>query len=100
MVKYQPAVQETWVAFLAQEYPLEKGMATHSSILSWRSPLTEETSGLQSMGLQRVCMTEQLTHSYLILAFLGAGGSIITNFEQLVKGCWKPEAEEWLKMSQ
>ena len=47
-------MQETQVRFLGQEVPLEKGMATHSSILSWRIPWTEEPGGLQSMGLQRV----------------------------------------------
>ena len=42
------------VQFLGQEDPLEKGMATHSSILVWRIPRAEEPGGLQSMGLQRV----------------------------------------------
>ena len=42
MVENLPAVQETWVQSLGQEYPLEKGMATHSSILAWRIPWTEE----------------------------------------------------------
>ena len=45
---------ETWVQSLGQEDPLEKEMATHSSILAWRIPWTEEPGGLQSMGLQRV----------------------------------------------
>jgi len=54
LVKNLPAMQETWVRSLSQEYPLEKGMATHSSILSWRIPWTEEPDGLLSMGLQRV----------------------------------------------
>ena len=54
MVKNLPAVQETWVQSLGQEDPLEKGMATHSSILAWRISWTEETGGLQSMGSQRV----------------------------------------------
>ena len=54
MVKDLPAIQETWVQFLGREDPLEKGMATHSSILAWRIPWTEETGGLQSMTLQRV----------------------------------------------
>ena len=45
-----------------QEDPLEKGMASHSSILAWRIPWTEEPGGLQSMGSQRVT-TEQLTHT-------------------------------------
>ena len=47
-------MQETWVQFLGQEDPLEEGMATHSSILAWRIPWTEEPGGLQSMRLQRV----------------------------------------------
>ena len=54
MLKHLPAVQETQVQSLDQEDPLEKGMATHSSILAWRSPWTEEPGGLQSMELQRV----------------------------------------------
>ena len=54
MVKNLPAVQKTQVQSLGQEDPLEKGMATHSSILAWRIPWTEEPSGLQSKGLQRV----------------------------------------------
>ena len=49
-----PVVQETWVQFLGQEDPLEKEMATHSSILAWKIPWTEEPGGLQSMGLQTV----------------------------------------------
>ena len=54
MVKNLPKVQETRVQSLAREDPLEKGMATHSSILAWRIPWTEEPGGLQSMGSQRV----------------------------------------------
>ena len=54
MVKNLPAVQETQVQFLSQEDPLEKGMATQSSILAWRIPWTEEPGGLQSTGSQRV----------------------------------------------
>ena len=53
-------MQETWSQSLGQEDPLEKGMATHSSILAWRIPWTEEPGGLQSMGLHK---TEQLTHT-------------------------------------
>ena len=52
MVKNLPAVQETWVQFLGQEDLLEKEMATHSSILAWRIPWTEEPGRPQSMGLQ------------------------------------------------
>ena len=53
MVKNLPAMQETWVQSLGQEDPLEKGMATYSSILVWRIPWTVESGGLYSMGLQR-----------------------------------------------
>ena len=54
MVKNRSVMQETQVQSLDQEVPLEKGMATHSSIVAWRTPWTEEPSGLQCMGLQRV----------------------------------------------
>ena len=53
-VKNPPAMQETWVRSLGWEDPLEKGMATHSSILAWRIPWMEEPGRLQLMGLQRV----------------------------------------------
>ena len=49
-----PAMQETWVWSLGQEDPLEKGKATHSNILAWRTPWTEEPGGLQPTGSQRV----------------------------------------------
>ena len=54
MVKNLPAMQETRVQSLDGEEPLEKGMASHSSILAWKVPWTEEPSGLQSMELQSV----------------------------------------------
>ena len=54
MVKNLPEVQETWVGSLGQEDPLEKEMASHSGILAWEIPWTEEPGGLQSLGLQRV----------------------------------------------
>ena len=54
MLKKLPALLETWVQSLGQEYPLEKGLATHSSILAWRIPWTEEPGALQSVGSQRV----------------------------------------------
>ena len=60
MVKNLPAMQENCVLSLGQEDPLEKGMATHSSILAWRMPWTEGPDRPQSMGLQRVshdCVT-------------------------------------------
>ena len=54
MVKNLPAMQEIQVRSLGQEDPLENGMATHSSILAWKIPWTEEPGRLQSMGSQRV----------------------------------------------
>ena len=54
MVKNLSAMQEAWVQFLGQEDPLEKGMATHSSILAWGIPWTEEPGGLEPMGSPRV----------------------------------------------
>ena len=53
-IKNPPTVQETWIQPLGWEDLLEKGMATHSSILAWRIPGTEELGRLQSMGSQRV----------------------------------------------
>ena len=52
MVKYLPAIQETRVQSLGQDDPLEKGVASHSSILAWRIPWAENSGGLQFMGSQ------------------------------------------------
>ena len=54
MVKRLPATWETWVRSQGQEDPLEKETATHSSILGWRIPWTQEPGGLQSMGSQKI----------------------------------------------
>ena len=54
MVKKLAAMQDTGIRSLGQEDPLEKGMATHSTILAWRISWAEEPDGLQSMGSQRV----------------------------------------------
>ena len=62
MVKNLPTIQETWVQSLDQEDPLEKRMATYSSILAWRIPGTEKPGGILSLGLKESDMTEQLTH--------------------------------------
>ena len=61
MVKNLSAMHETWVRSLGQEYPLEKGMVTHSSILAWKIPWTEEPEGL--WGHKELDMTERLTLS-------------------------------------
>ena len=60
-VKSLPAMRETWIRSLGQEDFLEKEMATHSSVLPWRIPWTEEPGGLQSMGCKESDTTEQLT---------------------------------------
>ena len=76
MVKNLPAMQEAWVQFLGQEDHLEKGMATHSSILAWRIPWTEEPGGLQSMEVQRVrhdlvtALLPLLSHIYLTVSLI------------------------------
>ena len=64
MVKNLPAMQEIGIQSLGQEDTLEKGMATHSSILAWRTPWIEEPGGLQSTGHKELDMTERLTHTH------------------------------------
>ena len=62
IVKYLPAMWEAWVRSLGWEDPLEKGKATHSSVLAWRIPWTEEPQGLQSMGVTKeLDMTDRLS---------------------------------------
>ena len=63
LIKNPPVMQETPVQILDQEYHLEEGMATHSSILAWRIPCIEEPGGLQSMELQRVGFDWAMEHS-------------------------------------
>ena len=63
MLKNLPVMWETWVQSLGWENPMEKGMATHFSILAWGIPWTEETGGLQSMGSKESDTTEGLTLS-------------------------------------
>ena len=62
MVERLPTMQETWVQSLGQEDLLEKEMATHSSILAWKIPWTEEPGGLQSMGSQSDTTEHAHTH--------------------------------------
>ena len=69
-MKKPPATQETqemWVQSLGQEYPLEEEMATHSSILAWRIPWTEEPGWLQSTGSQRVEQAHRSRNSIAIM---------------------------------
>ena len=62
-------MQETWVQPLGQEDPLEEEMATHSSILVWEIPWTEETGGLQSMGSQRVAHNLATEHKHSVVRY-------------------------------
>ena len=81
MVKNLPAVQETWVESLGREDPLENGMTTHSSVLAWKIPWTEELSRLQSTGLKsqtrlRDCETLSLSYhgDLIIVIYWGIKG--------------------------
>ena len=69
MVKNLPAVRGTRVRSLGGEDPLEEGMATHSRIVAWRIPRTEESGGLQSMGLQRV-KQDLMTNTFTCFHFI------------------------------
>ena len=64
LVKDSLAVQETWVPCLSQEDTLETETATHTSILAWEIPWTEDPGGLQSMGLQESDTTKRLNHHH------------------------------------
>ena len=70
MVKNMPEMQETQVRSLGREVPLEKAMATHSDILAWRIPWTEEPGGLQSMGHKELDTTERLTLSLSCVSYM------------------------------
>ena len=67
MVKNLPAMQETWFRSLGQEDPLEKGMATHSSILAWRIPWTEELGDYSPWGCKELDTTEQLPLFFFLI---------------------------------
>ena len=69
-VKNPPAMQETWVQSLCWENPVEESMATHSSILAWRIPWTEEPGGLYPQCRKESDMTERLTHTRAIKKML------------------------------
>ena len=77
------AIQETWVQSLGQEDALEKGIATHSSIVAWEIPWTEEPGGLQSMGSQRVGHDERLSlHSLISIIITSAPPSIYRHLRE------------------
>ena len=69
MVKNLPAMQKVQILSLGREDQLEKGVATHSSILAWRSPQTEEPGRLRSMGLQRGGQDGATEHIYMLLMY-------------------------------
>ena len=80
-------MQETWVWFLGQEDPLEKEMAAHSNVLAWRMLWTEQSSELQSMGLQKVTqdwVTDTFTLSVLCLSFLSCEVSAVKSVNILM----------------
>ena len=90
MVKSLSSMQETWLRSLSQEDPLEKGMATHSSILSWRIPWTEKPGRLEPIGLQRVghnwsdlayTHSTEVNSSRIIPAFWGKCTRILKNLK-------------------
>ena len=82
MVKNLPAMQETWVQSLGGEDLLEKGMATHSSILAWRIPWTEEPGGLQSMGCKESDKTEDALYRLTLIHYTSS--PIAADIDQLV----------------
>ena len=86
-VKNLPAMQETQVWSLGQEDTLEKGMATHSSILRWRIPWTEEPGELQSRGRTRLDTTEWLTQGNAVRDF--SGGPLVEDPPADVGCPWK-----------
>ena len=90
-VKNLPAMEETQVWPLGQKDPLEKGMATHSSILAWRIPWTEEPGRLQSMGSQRV------GHDWATSTFTSALWQVRSSASPLDLGNKSPFPSCWLK---
>ena len=90
-LKRLPAMRETWVQSLGWEDPLEKEMATHSSILAWRILWTEELGGLQSTGLQRV------GHNWATsLHFSNEGASLLAQLVKICLQCGKPGFNPWV----
>ena len=92
-VKNLPAVQETWVPSLDWEGPLEKGMATHSSILAWRIPWTEEPGGLQPVDHKESDTTERLTLSVQLTLYRSEYSHLSSQLLQppsCLLGIWHP----------
>ena len=88
LIKNLPAVQETLVRSLVQEDPLEKEMATHSCILAWRIPWTEQPGGLQSMGSQESNTTLQLNHQATGIYCIAQGTILNILLKKKKRQCW------------
>ena len=86
VVKHLPAMQETWVWSLGQKDPPEKGMATHSSVLAWKIPWTEEPCRLQSIGLLRIGHNWVTNGCTLFTYLLSSRQHIMLTKVRLVKG--------------
>ena len=95
MVKHLPTMRETWVQSLSWEDLLEKEMATHSSILAWKIPWTVEPGRLQSMGSQRVGLTERLHFHFL---FSWYDGKKYQDTDQLKWVIWWGSAKELIRV--
>ena len=91
-VKNLPAVEKTWVQFLGQEDPLEKGMATHSSITAWEIPWTEEPGRLQPMGSQRVRLLLKRNTKNFFIVNMKYNNSILL----FRGGSYSSERSNWL----
>ena len=76
-VKNLPALLDTWIRSLSHEDPLEKGMSTHSGILAWKIPWTEEPGGLPSVGSQRAGQDSVTKHKHMFLADEEEGREIL-----------------------
>ena len=94
VVKNLPVMQETQVWSLGQEYPMEKGMATHSNILPWRISRTEEPGRPQSMESQRV-MTEWLTLSLSVNTSISQ--ILVSKCHSPLKWLWAPWKNSWFQ---
>ena len=90
-------MQETWVRSLGQADPLEKEVATHSSILAWKIAGTEEPGGLQSMGLQRVGHDWVTSLSLSLLSEVHHWASLVDQSVITSLRCWRPGFDPWVR---
>ena len=100
IVKHLPIVRETWVQSLGREDLLEKEMATHSSILAWKSPWMEEPGGLQSVGSQRVRHDWATSQGHLHLthwlpSYLHVFTLLLTEMPQTTRTLSLPSFPSW-----